>query len=220
MPWFTSLWRAWSGVANAAGGTAPIGITPSKWPRPGKMLMAGLLGLPLLGVLMHLSIPTDTEGTGRIDATLRCPIPGKNPESVSKAVSYHVGPSPCDYATLGKICRTLVMTEITCTWEGFELGGEPVTKSLWHGQGYWEGDNSKAVVTSGYDWGTTTHGDNYLSRWTEVITAESIAANWTLVHGTGGLQGVTGNATIVCPPTKPTDTMEVCKVSGTYELPQ
>jgi len=184
-----------------------------------KSILAGGAGLATLGIIFGLSAVVGTGGPETIQATLKCPIPGKHPKEISQAVPFSVGPSPCDYHVLGDICRTLIMTEITCTWEGLSLGGQRFSKSLWHGQGYTEGDGSKSVVTQGYDWGVSGAGDNYLARWTETMAPGLITANWNLVFGTGSLDGIIGEAVISCDPPKPVDTMEVCNVSGTYRLP-
>jgi hypothetical protein len=208
-------------VAQVPGSESAVAESPAKGKRrlgniPWMMAITGVL---VVGASLGISAFSNSDTSNRISATLKCPIPGRNPESVSKAVAYHVGPAPCDYATMGDICRTVIMTEMTCNWEGLELGGEPVTDSLWHGQGYTEGDGVNSIVTSGYDWGVTASGDNYLSRWTEIIAPDLITAEWTIVFGTGSLQGIVGEAAIVCdPPPGPTDKIEVCSVTGSYSL--
>lgn len=227
MKWFNSSLRFLFGPASA------VAIAASSAEEPGPVLPAteskakkfsgiskimAAIGALAIGIIFALSAFSNGESSNKITARLNCPIPGKVPENVSKAVAFKVGPTPCDYAELGDICRTLIMTEITCTWDGLELGGQTISKSLWHGQGYTEGDGSKSVVTSGYDWGVAANGDNYLSRWTETMAPELIKATWTLVSGTGSLQGITGVATIECEPPKPTDSVEECVVTGSYTL--
>ena len=108
------------------------------------------------------------------------------------------------------------MTQENCTWEGFSINGQPIAASVMHGQGYMEGTTGKAT---GYDFGTTANGDSYLSRWDETLGPTGINGTWTVIQGTGGLQGLAGTATITCAPPARTDTAEVCTVAGTYTLP-
>jgi hypothetical protein len=154
-------------------------------------------------------------------AKLMCPIPAaaKTPD-VAQSVVWPVGPTPCDPRVLGEACKSLVMTQEHCRWEGMTLGGQALTESLMHGQGYLDGASGKA--TTGYDWGTVANGDSYLSRWTETIdfTAKKISGTWTLVLGTGTLKGITGQARIQCAMPAQTDTVEVCTVTGSYRLPR
>jgi hypothetical protein len=158
---------------------------------------------------------TSGQGGGTpFTAKLSCPIPGRNSETVAAAIAYRAGPRP-PAPCVGEACRTLIMTELHCTWDGFALGGQALTTSLMHGQGYMQGDAGSAT---GYDWGTLANGDSYLSRWTETLSATAITGTWTVVLGTGSLQGLTGHATIQCVPPGPTDTNESCTVTGTYSL--
>lgn len=158
-----------------------------------------------------------------ISATLKCPIPrapGVSPD-VSTAATYLATPgidsiADCDVSELGPLCTTLIMTRITCTWEDMNLGGQAVTQSLWHGQGYREGDI--AVAENGYDSGLLASGDRYLSRWSEFQLPEKTIAIWDLVFGTGDLSGITGQAVIECPPAVGTS-IETCSVKGWYSLP-
>jgi hypothetical protein len=166
----------------------------------------------------------DTGGTRmEISATLKCPIPGAphvNPD-VSTAATYLTAPgidsiADCDMSELGPMCTTLIMTRITCTWEDMDLGGQELTQSLWHGQGYREGDI--AIAEEGYDSGLLASGDRYLSRWSEFQLPEKTIAIWKLVFGTGGLSGITGQAVIECPPAVGTS-IETCSIKGWYSLP-
>jgi hypothetical protein len=149
-------------------------------------------------------------------ATLSCPIPGKGNQSQATAVAWRVGPAP-PAPCVGEACRTLIMTQEQCTWDGFAINGQPVKTSVMHGQGYMEGTSGNAT---GYDWGTLANGDSYLSRWTEALGPAGITGTWTVVLGTGSLQGLAGTATITCTPPGQTDTVEACTVAGTYTLPR
>src|SRR6185295_8729799 len=113
----------------------------------------------------------------------------------------------------------LLMTEEPCTWTGITLAGQALTNSVMHGQGYMQGTSGRVI--GGYDWGVVANGDSYLSRWTERLdfAKGQVTATWTLVQGTGSLKGITGDAQISCKPPGPTDTVEVCTVSGAYRLP-
>lgn len=158
--------------------------------------------------------PPPPSGTTPFTAKLSCPIPGKAAPTDVTAVAFRVGPPPPAPCT-GEACRTLILTEEHCTWDGFAIGGQAVVTSLMHGQGYIEGTGGKA---SGYDWGTVANGDSYLSRWTETLAPGGISGTWTVVLGTGSLQGLAGDATIECKPPGQTDTVEVCTVTGSYTL--
>jgi hypothetical protein len=152
-------------------------------------------------------------------AKVSCPIPVRDkPTPTASITVWPVGPTPCDESTLGEACRLVAMTQLQCSWDGLTLGGQAVTTSMWHGQGYLQG--STGAVTTGYDWGTAANGASYLSRWTETITPEKITAKWTLVLGTGTLTGIAGQAAIDCAPPKSGDTVEVCSVTGSYSLPK
>ena len=158
-----------------------------------------------------------------ISATLKCPIPGAKgvDPAVSTAATFLTAPgietmADCDTNELGPLCTTLIMTRITCTWEGMELGGQTLKDSLWHGQGYREGDI--AVAEEGYDAGLLASGDRYLSRWSEFQLPDKTIAIWILTFGTGGLTGITGQAVIECPPAVDTS-IETCQVKGWYSLP-
>ena len=153
-------------------------------------------------------------GSTPFTAKLNCPIPGRVPPTQATAVAYRVGPPPPATCS-GEACRTLIQTEEHCTWDGFSIGGQAVVASLMHGQGYVEGTGGKA---GGYDWGTLANGDSYLSRWTETLSPNGISGTWTVVLGTGRLQGLTGDATITCAPPAQTDTVELCTVTGSYTL--
>jgi hypothetical protein len=153
------------------------------------------------------------DGTS-FSATLSCPIPGKGSQTQATAVAWRVGPPP-PAPCVGEACRTLIMTQEQCTWDGFSINGQAVTMSLMHGQGYVDGAGGSAT---GYDWGTLANGDAYLSRWTETLAPTGITGTWTIVLGTGTLQGLSGKATITCTPPGQTDTIEVCRVAGTYTL--
>jgi hypothetical protein len=159
-----------------------------------------------------------------ISATLKCPIPraqGVSPE-VSTAATYLVAPgvesiNDCDLSKLGPICTTLIMTRITCTWEDMKFGDQELTQSLWHGQGYREGD--VAVAEQGYDSGQLASGDRYLSRWSEFQLPNKTIAIWSPVFGTGKLAGIAGQAVIECPPAEGVS-IETCTVQGWYSLPE
>lgn len=153
-------------------------------------------------------------GATAFTAKLSCPIPGKGAPTEATAVAWRVGPPP-PAPCVGEACRTLIMTQEHCTWDGFAIGGQTVVASLMHGQGYIEGNGGQA---SGYDWGTVANGDSYLSRWTETLSSGGISGTWSVVLGTGGLQGLTGDATIDCKLPGQTDTVEVCTVAGSYTL--
>ena len=152
-----------------------------------------------------------------MSGTLMCPIPSRNPAGTSTV--YPVGPQPCDVATLGEACRFAVLTQEHCTWTGITLGGQPLTSSVMHGQGYLQGEIGR--VASGYDWGTLPNGDSYLARWNEQLDLQSgkVSATWTLVLGTGTLKGITGQAKFACATPAPTDLVETCTVTGSYSLP-
>ena len=160
--------------------------------------------------------PSRTSGATPFRAKLSCPIPGRGAPTEATAVAWRVGPPP-PAPCAGEACRTLIMTQEHCTWDGFAIGGQAVVTSLMHGQGYMEGTGGNA---SGYDWGTVANGDSYLSRWTEALSPGGISGTWTVVFGTGSLQGLTGNATIDCTPPGQSDTVEVCNVAGAYTLPR
>ena len=149
-------------------------------------------------------------------AKLNCPIPGKSSQTQATAVAWRVGPPP-PAPCVGEACRTLIMTQENCTWDGFAINGQPVTTSLMHGQGYLDATGGSAT---GYDWGTLANGDSYLSRWTETLAPTGITGTWTILLGTGTLQGLIGKATITCTPPGQTDTIEVCTVAGTYTFPR
>ena len=168
---------------------------------------------------------TQTQHTKtEVSATVRCPIPrapGVSPD-VSQAATYLVAPgiesiSDCDTGELGPICTTVIMTQITCTWEDLVLGDQEVTQSLWHGQGYREGDI--AVAEQGYDSGLLASGDRYLSRWSEFQLPDKTIAIWNLVFGTGKLAGISGQLVIECPPAEGAS-IETCSAQGWYSLPE
>lgn len=173
---------------------------------------------------VNASDTADKPGTRvEIAATLKCPIPGAKgiDPAVSTAATYLTAPgidsmADCDMAELGPLCTTLIMTRITCTWEGMQLGGQTLKQSLWHGQGFREGDI--AVAEEGYDAGLLVSGDRYLSRWSEFQLPDKTIAIWNLVFGTGGLAGITGQAVIECPPAEGSS-IETCNVKGWYSLP-
>ena len=157
-----------------------------------------------------------------IDATVYCPVPtGKSPDA--DMAQFQVGPKDCKAEELGPICRILIMTQLKCTWDRLELGGQVVKSSVWHGQGYSEG--SFAVANEGYDTGQLPSGDYYLSRWSEFMLPGEIVAIWAPVFGTGGLSGIAGQATVNCdaPAKVQTDDgekiLEKCSVKGWYSLP-
>ena len=157
------------------------------------------------------------EGSVPFTGTLTCPIPGKNPGGT--ATAYSVGPKPCDVSTLGEACRVLMLTEEHCTWTGVTLAGQPLTASVMHGQGYFQGEIG--VVTSGYDWGTLPNGDWYLGQWTEHVdlAAGKITAKWKIVQGTGTLKNIRAEAEFTCNTPGPNDQLETCNVSGSSWLP-
>lgn len=189
----------------------------------------GTLSVLLLCACMNGEAPAadETESgniKGTIAATLKCPIPmakGISPD-VSTATVYPTAPgienmTECDMQELGPLCTSLIMTRITCTWENMTLGGQELTESLWHGQGYREG--TIAVAEEGYDSGILPSGDRYLSRWSEFQLPDKTIAVWRLVFGTGKLAGITGQAVIECPPAEGVS-IETCTVEGWYSLPK
>lgn len=182
--------------------------------------------LMFLGLEVNIAEAAESEQKIRskhtISATLSCPIPGANGVSpdVSTATVYLAAPGietidECDLASLGPICSSLIMTNITCTWENMALGNQILTESLWHGQGFKQGDI--AIAEEGYDSGILPNGARYLSRWSEFQLPGKTTAVWTLEFGTEELAGITGQATIECPPSS--GSIEVCSVNGWYSLP-
>jgi hypothetical protein len=182
--------------------------------------------LPVTGV--SGGVPDSSDGLNCADrkvisATLKCPIP-RAPgvsEDVSTAATYLAGPgfkkmADCDPAELGPICTTLIMTRITCTWEDMKFGEQELSESLWHGQGYREGDI--AVAEEGYDSGLLASGDRYLARWSEFQLPGKTIAIWNPIFGTGKLAGINGQAVIECPPAEGSS-IETCTVRGCYSLP-
>jgi len=192
----------------------------------GSYMMMGMLGAIVVAGGVGISTLSNSDDSNKISATLKCPIPNSNenlqtPDAQTK--TYFVMGSPCSpesAGTRGEFCRALIMTQLTCTWEGFELGGQVISKSLMHGQGYMEGDYSKASVDNGYDWGQTAAGDQYLARWIETMSPTSITGTWTLTQGSGALEGISGEAFITCEVPKAGDIVEVCQATGSYSLPK
>jgi hypothetical protein len=190
---------------------------------------AGTLSALLLGACVNGEAPAaDAAGVRgarvEISATLKCPIPMAKDVSkdVATAAMYLAAPGiesmkDCDPGELGPICTALIMTRITCTWENMNLGGQELTESLWHGQGYSEGEI--AVAEEGYDSGLLASGDRYLSRWSEFMLPGKTIAVWRLVFGTGSLAGIAGQAIVECPPSGGAS-VETCTVKGWYSLPK
>jgi hypothetical protein len=201
-----------------------------------QMTVVATLCVLVLGACVSAGLPAKepaqgAPGNGQVDgcgdrmeisATLTCPIPGLADEKVATASVYLAAPGfdrieDCDLNELGPICRTLIMTRITCTWENMKLGDQELTESLWHGQGYREG--AIAIAEEGYDSGLLPSGDRYLSRWSEFQLPDKTIAVWTPVFGTGNLAGITGKAVIECPPAPKGSPTETCSVKGCYSLP-
>jgi len=159
---------------------------------------------------MLLSKPTTPAGAVAFTATLICPI-GSNPDSTSISFSVDGG----EVQTPPSV-PVLIIKQNFCQWEGFQIGGIEVGKSVMTGIG----KNDKGIITAtGYDWSELANGDHYLAQWQESANAVGWAGYWQIITGTGSLQGLTGIATFKELPAEPGASVIRATVEGWYSLP-